>query len=522
MSGSITADFFLHQPFQHYVRTEDGVTKTLWMHHRLLDNNNPIARFLTATFRNKLTVDDRVPIQLFSIGTRSMSVGPISLDFYIQMTTLLLLQLIIGIILGTISYYGIIVPKRIIRRRKLQQQNITVWVQILYQIVPLVIGFGFVIPIAITAPFIIIDVLDLRNKALRFSNMAVPVTVWFRCLEAMFGIEDCPKRCINTKSLRHFVSYMGCIYPPKYDFISAQTDIAKSMKVPNSDTADALLSKIKKDDDYHHHHKIKKTDESCEDDVDQYVLKPICYDTLLYHIKHFAMYLGLLVIAFSILVPYKHMKPLPSSDVLFMSDNEISTNLLPTFELYRLYNNFVMAILTFFCLVLNMNAFAVVVTLCTMNDIQSDVFSGQPLFLSKSPSDFWGKRWNRLIHSILKDSVYKPVLAFLMQPTKKRSATNDTDRDISSDSSDRQTSSNKRIDETVQKTNEKNNSTRNDKNARMIKNVARMVTFIASGILHEYVLSLISYKNTYEVLEGDLWQTHDFFWLERYLIIVRR
>lgn len=32
-----------------------------------------------------------------------------------------------------------------------------------------------------------------------------------------------------------------------------------------------------------------------------------------------------------------------------------------------------------------------------------------PLFGSSSPSDFWGRRWNRLIHDCLKHGVYKPI-----------------------------------------------------------------------------------------------------------------
>lgn len=32
-----------------------------------------------------------------------------------------------------------------------------------------------------------------------------------------------------------------------------------------------------------------------------------------------------------------------------------------------------------------------------------------PMFESRSPSDFWSKRWNLLIHRVLKNGVYKPV-----------------------------------------------------------------------------------------------------------------
>jgi Membrane bound O-acyl transferase family len=32
-----------------------------------------------------------------------------------------------------------------------------------------------------------------------------------------------------------------------------------------------------------------------------------------------------------------------------------------------------------------------------------------PIFASASPSDFWGRRWNLLIHACLKNGVYKPL-----------------------------------------------------------------------------------------------------------------
>jgi len=32
-----------------------------------------------------------------------------------------------------------------------------------------------------------------------------------------------------------------------------------------------------------------------------------------------------------------------------------------------------------------------------------------PMFESESPSDFWGRRWNLLIHKCLKGAIYKPI-----------------------------------------------------------------------------------------------------------------
>jgi hypothetical protein len=38
-----------------------------------------------------------------------------------------------------------------------------------------------------------------------------------------------------------------------------------------------------------------------------------------------------------------------------------------------------------------------------------DRLTNFPIFLSESPSNFWGRRWNNLIHVGLKEGVYKPV-----------------------------------------------------------------------------------------------------------------
>lgn len=35
-----------------------------------------------------------------------------------------------------------------------------------------------------------------------------------------------------------------------------------------------------------------------------------------------------------------------------------------------------------------------------------------PMFKSKSPSEFWGRRWNTLVHKGLKNGVYKPTRAY--------------------------------------------------------------------------------------------------------------
>jgi hypothetical protein len=46
---------------------------------------------------------------------------------------------------------------------------------------------------------------------------------------------------------------------------------------------------------------------------------------------------------------------------------------------------------------------------CTLSGYQMERVMKNPLFESKSPSDFWGRRWNLLIHAALKGGVFKPV-----------------------------------------------------------------------------------------------------------------
>jgi hypothetical protein len=39
-------------------------------------------------------------------------------------------------------------------------------------------------------------------------------------------------------------------------------------------------------------------------------------------------------------------------------------------------------------------------------------FSERPLLCSTSPADFWGRRWNLMIHRALKDGIFRPVIRF--------------------------------------------------------------------------------------------------------------
>ena len=67
-----------------------------------------------------------------------------------------------------------------------------------------------------------------------------------------------------------------------------------------------------------------------------------------------------------------------------------------------LFGILVMLYLTTFC-----EGLAFLTMLLTGYETQPVMLN--PLFMSASPSDFWGRRWNCLIHDCLKQGVYKPI-----------------------------------------------------------------------------------------------------------------
>lgn len=78
-----------------------------------------------------------------------------------------------------------------------------------------------------------------------------------------------------------------------------------------------------------------------------------------------------------------------------------------------------------------------------------DRVTNSPMFHSTSPSDFWGRRWNNLIHVGLKQGVYKPV---------------------------RWTTGNKTL--------------------------ASIAAFCVSGLYHEYVWKVLFFPTTSQIMEG--------------------
>ena len=207
------------------------------------------------------------------------------------------------------------------------------------------IGYGVVIPLSLWIPFIICDWLDIRSVALRMSLVSLPMTISLRCLATMYGF-------ISTscqKSFRDYIVSVAFILRPKLD-VNGRT-IPWTINI------------------------LGKT-----------VVKYLFW--------------GLVQgIFFTVLIPYDFY-PFKST----IKANEVRL----AFEFGTLYNTFFQLVLGNFSLAFSLSGISILASILT-GIVYDDHVTNFPMFLSSSVSDFWGSRWNNLIHSDLKHGIYKPV-----------------------------------------------------------------------------------------------------------------
>lgn len=207
------------------------------------------------------------------------------------------------------------------------------------------IGYGLVIPTSLLLPFWLIDILDLRNVGYRMGLVCLPMTVTLRCLESMYGFVEEPAR----KSL--------------FEYIAGSAFIVKPFRDQNQNLVPLTLEVVQRELRYH------------------------------------ATALVSFAILFHIFEPFQWY-PFPS---------EVQANQVwVSFDIGNLYNTFVQAFLTSTTLALSVSGCGVLASL--LSGVAFDgTITDHPMFLSTSPSNFWGRRWNSLIHTGLKQGVYKPV-----------------------------------------------------------------------------------------------------------------
>jgi hypothetical protein len=285
---------------------------------------------LQQLFRDQLMDDDRIPAFAFTLFNHHVDFLAPNPLFFVQIMTILTLQILAGCCLSVVMYYGIVLVSSKDDRNRLPGY---------------LVGYGLIIPASLMLPFWLLETLDLRNVGYRMGLVCLPLTVTLRCLESMYGFVGEHER----SSLWQYVAGSAFIAKPCRDH--DQRLVPLSMRTFTMDFQ--------------------------------------------YHVK----WLLCVALLFHVFAPYQWC-PFPSSvpaDQVWVS-----------FDVGHLYNTFLQAFLINATLAMSVSGCGVLASV--LSGVSFDgVITDHPMFLSTSPSDFWGRRWNNLIHIGLKQGVYKPM-----------------------------------------------------------------------------------------------------------------
>jgi Membrane bound O-acyl transferase family len=354
-------------------------------------------------FANKLIVDDRVPLLLFeNVAGYRIGILPPQAAFHAQIVMLILAQIVASNLLAVITWYGVVRP---VKENKGRPPPVTA----------LLVTFGCVIPASLLLPVYAMNAIDLRSKTLRFGCILLPMLIPLKCLDALFGV-DSDHRRLRTKSLQHYLYYMGFILLPKYARKDSE-DGQPECERPKSGK--------------------------------RRVVVPLTTTSVWRSQVGFLRWFIMTVAVYQVLLPC-NFRPFSKRSV----DRDPTSDLYPTFDVACLYNTFVQAVVLFLTLIFSMYGVAAICSVTANMQVCDSIFDKQPLFCATSPSDFWGRRWNSLVHHVLKEGMYKPVRAATGSPA-----------------------------------------------------AATLATFCYSGLLHEYVWYLLFFETHQERAEGDACQT---------------
>ena len=202
------------------------------------------------------------------------------------------------------------------------------------------LGYGVIIPAACYFPFTVLEYLAIQSRVVRLCLVTTPTIVVFRCIEAMHDTSP----SVVESSLGHYLAY----YTSLFDFFWNDTTKSRE-KIPTRELGDKLY-------------------------------RIACHFLLVSFMTSFLLHFD--------------FKPFPSE---VQVDRFHLTSAL--FAPGHLLNNYLYTLLLFFTLALGMNMAALSLN---AQGYRTVIPFHNPLFTSKSASDFWGKKWNVTIHQIVK------------------------------------------------------------------------------------------------------------------------
>lgn len=214
---------------------------------------------------------------------------------------------------------------------------------------PTLVAFGIVFPFVTLEPIYLIDYLSIQNVGLRMLVLALPCATTLRCLEAFFGFAPATAR----KSFKNYVVYSSCLMGIDFD--------TSKMQPIHTSMAFLKTQFMKLGRDYVSIIALMTA------------LKPQKYEFFEVDIKAGSMDHSLLG-----LLSWRHI-----------------------------VNNYLVALLL--STSLSQSTLGVSLMYNILYGYQTVEVVMNPILNSSSPSDFWGRRWNVLIHRGLKNGIYKPM-----------------------------------------------------------------------------------------------------------------
>eukprot|EP00594_Rhizosolenia_setigera_P017024 CAMPEP_0178955942 /NCGR_PEP_ID=MMETSP0789-20121207/9912_1 /TAXON_ID=3005 /ORGANISM="Rhizosolenia setigera, Strain CCMP 1694" /LENGTH=415 /DNA_ID=CAMNT_0020637683 /DNA_START=352 /DNA_END=1599 /DNA_ORIENTATION=+ len=226
--------------------------------------------------------------------------------------------------------------------------------------------YGILLPILFTIPFFLIDLFQVDNLIMALGTGFIPLVYCLRCSETTCGFSP---KYVEVSFMRYWLWF---ICPVSILF---EDDNNKDGKDNNNN---------------------KKPVKATRQDIRNKLWETVRDFILI------GFFLSILIprdfTFFSILNDQKEQKEKGETILLFLK---------LFFQPKHLFNNFIMAWLTNMVLSSGMNIISLGINI--VSSIKVIDVTQNPMFESSSPSDFWGNRWNKLVHQTLKGGVYKPI-----------------------------------------------------------------------------------------------------------------
>jgi len=211
------------------------------------------------------------------------------------------------------------------------------------------LGWGLIIPAACILPYYILELVDVHNKVIRLALGNVMTIVSFRCIEAMYS--TFPNPAVEA-SISNYVIYYTALVPFVWDSTTNSPKRSRRTEV---------------------------------------------FSTFLW--LFFVFHAYSLLLSFMI---HHDFKPYANDAVKY---DRFHLN-LELFTPQHLANGYLMVVLTFLNLSLAFGTSAFGLKALGFSTVP--IFLN-PLFASSTPTEFWTKRWNVMIHQTLKYGIFHPV-----------------------------------------------------------------------------------------------------------------